>query len=199
MIKLILVRHGKTTCNEKGALSGLTDSVLSETGKLQSQKIADYLKYTNIDKIYTTPFKRTKETIEKLAETKNIKVEESSQLNEINFGDFEGLSFKDIEKNHPEEVQKMIKDGDTYKYPNGESLEDTFVRVKKEIDNIINNNENSTILICSHGGTIRNIISYLLSGDYKYHWNFKIDNGSITEIEINNNFAVINKLNYTKY
>ena len=91
MIKLILVRHGKTTCNEKGALSGLTDSVLSETGKLQSQKIADYLKYTNIDKIYTTPFKRTKETIEKLAETKNIKVEESSQLNEINFGDFEGL------------------------------------------------------------------------------------------------------------
>ena len=65
--------------------------------------------------------------------------------------------------------------------------------------NIINNNENSTILICSHGGTIRNIISYLLSGDYKYHWNFKIDNGSITEIEINNNFAVINKLNYTKY
>ena len=70
---------------------------------------------------------------------------------------------------------------------------------KKEIDNIINNNENSTILICSHGGTIRNIISYLLSGDYKYHWNFKIDNGSITEIETNNNFAVINKLNYTKY
>ena len=53
MIKLILVRHGKTTCNEKGVLSGLTDSVLSETGKLQSQKIADYLKYTNIDKIYT--------------------------------------------------------------------------------------------------------------------------------------------------
>ena len=34
----------------------------------------------------------------------------------------------------------MIKDGDKYKYPNGESLEDTFVRVKKEIDNIINNN-----------------------------------------------------------
>ena len=199
MIKLILVRHGKTTCNEKGALSGLTDSVLSETGTLQREKVADYLKDTNIDKIYTTPFKRTKETIEKLAETKNIKVEESSQLNEINFGDFEGLSFKDIENNHPEEVKKMIKAGYTYKYPNGESLEDTFVRVKKEIDNIINNNENSTILICSHGGTIRNIISYLLSGDYKYHWNFKIDNGSITEIEINNNFAVINKLNYTKY
>ena len=29
-----------------------------------------------------------------------------------------------------------------------------------ELDNIISNNDNRTILICSHGGTIRNIKSY---------------------------------------
>ena len=38
MVKLILVRHGKTLCNEKGALSGLTDSVLSERGMLNSPR-----------------------------------------------------------------------------------------------------------------------------------------------------------------
>ena len=59
--------------------------------------------------------------------------------------------------------------------------------------------KNKSILICSHGGTIRNIISYLLCSDYKYHWNFRVDNGSITEIEVNNNFAVINKMNDTTY
>ena len=149
-----------------------------------------------IDKIYTTPFTRTRETIKRLSEIKNIKIEETNKLNEINFGDFEGLSFKEIDEKYPEEVEKMIKEGFEYKYPNGESLVDTFVRVKEEIDRIVRENDNSTILICSHGGTIRNIISYLLCGDYKYHWNFKIDNGSITEIELNNNFAVINKMNY---
>ena len=196
MVKLILVRHGKTLCNEKGALSGLTDSVLSEVGKLQGEKIANYLRDEEIDKIYTTPFTRTMETIKRLSEIKNIKIEETNKLNEINFGDFEGLSFKEIDEKYPEEVEKMIKEGFEYKYPNGESLVDTFVRVKEEIDRIVRENDNSTILICSHGGTIRNIISYLLCGDYKYHWNFKIDNGSITEIELNNNFAVINKMNY---
>ncbi len=196
MVKLILVRHGKTLCNEKGALSGLTDSVLSEVGKLQGEKIANYLRDEEIDKIYTTPFTRTRETIKRLSEIKNIKIEETNKLNEINFGDFEGLSFKEIDEKYPEEVEKMIKEGFEYKYPNGESLVDTFVRVKEEIDRIVRENDNSTILICSHGGTIRNIISYLLCGDYKYHWNFKIDNGSITEIELNNNFAVINKMNY---
>ncbi|MCC3869137.1 histidine phosphatase family protein [Terrisporobacter mayombei] len=199
MIKLILVRHGITVCNEVGDLSGLTDSILSEKGKLQANKIAEYLKYEVIDKIYTTPFSRTKDTIKKLAEVKNIQAKETCQLNEINFGDFEGLSFKVIEEKYPEEVERMIKEGFEYKYPNGESSKDTFIRVKNEMSKIINSNDNSTVLICSHGGTIRNIISYLLCDDYKYHWNFKIDNGSITEIEVDNNFAVINKLNDTSY
>lgn len=199
MVKLILIRHGTTFCNEGGALSGLTDSILSETGKLQGHKLVNYFKNENIDRIYATPFSRTKETVMELAEIKKIQIEETKQLNEINFGDFEGLSFKEIEKNYPEEVEKMITEGFAYKYPNGESLEETFIRVKKEIKNIINNNENSTVLICSHGGTIRNIISYLLCDDFKYHWNFRIDNGSITEIEVDKGFAIINKLNDTAY
>lgn len=199
MIKLILVRHGTTICNEGGAMSGRTDSILSEKGRLQAEKLSDYLKNKNIDKIYTTPFSRTKETIKKLAEIKNIEIEERSQLNEINFGNFEGLSFKEMNEKYPREVEKMISEGFKYKYPNGESLEETFVRVKDEVKKIISSNDNSTVVICSHGGTIRNIVSYLLSGDYKYHWNFKVDNGSITEIEVDNNFAIINKLNDTTY
>ena len=93
----------------------------------------------------------------------------------------------------------MIKEGFEYKYPNGESLIDTFYRAKNQIEIILEQNKNKSILICSHGGTIRNIISYLLCNDYKYHWNFRVDNGSITEIEVNNNFAVINKMNDTTY
>ena len=199
MIKLILVRHGRTNCNESGVLSGLTDSILSEKGKEQSIKLVQYLKNENINRIYTTPFSRTRETVKKLAEIKNIKIEEKSQFNEINFGDFEGLSFKEIEKKYPEEIEKMMNEGFEYKYPNGESLIDSFNRVKNEVDRIINDDKNLTVLICSHGGTIRNIISYLLCGNYKYHWNFRIDNCSITEIEVDNNFAVINKLNDKTY
>lgn len=199
MIRLILVRHGVTVCNENKLMSGFTDSKLSEKGKLQSNKLAKYLKDEKIDKIYITPFSRTRETIKKLAESNNIKIEETSKLNEINFGDFESLSFNEIENIYPEEVDKMINKGFKYKYPNGESLEETFFRIRDEMKKIINDNDNSTILICSHGGTIRNIISYLLCDDYKYHWNFKIDNASITDIEIENNFAVIKKINDTTY
>ena len=199
MIRLILVRHAITTCNEGGNLSGQIDSTLSEKGKLQVKQLTCYLKDENIDEIYTTPFSRTKDTMEKLAQIKSIEINETDKFNEIDFGEFDGLNFDIIKRDYPEEFEKMIKEGSEYTYPKGESLIDTFDRVSKELENILKDKDNKTILICSHGGTIRNILSYLISKDYKYHWNFKIDNASVSVVEVENDFAVINKLNDTSF
>ena len=199
MIRLILVRHAITTCNEGGSLSGQIDSTLSKKGKLQVEQLTCYLKDENIDEIYTTHFSRTKDTMEKLAQIKSIEINETDKFNEIDFGEFDGLNFDIIKRDYPEEFEKMIKEGSEYTYPKGESLIDTFDRVSKELENILKDKDNKTILICSHGGTIRNILSYLISKDYKYHWNFKIDNASVSVVEVENDFAVINKLNDTSF
>lgn len=199
MVKLILVRHALTVDNQKSRLSGHIDSSISEEGKEQIDKITNYLKDFDIDKIYTTTSSRTKDTVKKLSELKSIEIIEKESLKEISFGDFEGLTFDEIKDKYPKEFQGMIQKGYEYKYPNGESLIDSYNRVCIELDNIISNNDNRTILICSHGGTIRNIITYLISNSYKYHWNFKIDNGSVTILEIQDGFTVITAMNNTSF
>ena len=199
MVKLILVRHALTVDNQKSRLSGHIDSSISEEGKEQIDKLTNYLKDFDIDKIYTTTSSRTKSTVKKLSELKSIEIIEKESLKEISFGDFEGLTFDEIKDKYPKEFQDMIEKGYEYKYPNGESLIDSYNRVCIELDNIISNNDNRTILICSHGGTIRNIITYLISNSYKYHWNFKIDNGSVTILEIQNGFTVITAMNNTSF
>ena len=197
MVKLILVRHALTVDNQKSRLSGHIDSSISEEGKEQIDKITNYLKDFDIDKIYTTTSSRTKDTVKKLSELKFIEIIEKESLKEISFGDFEGLTFDEIKDKYPKEFQDMIEKGYEYKYPNGESLIDSYNRVCIELDNIISNNDDRTILICSHGGTIRNIITYLISNSYKYHWNFKIDNGSVTILEVQDGFTVITAMNNT--
>ena len=199
MVKLILVRHALTVDNQKSRLSGHIDSSISEEGKEQIDKITNYLKDFDIDKIYTTTSSRTKDTVKKLSELKSIEFIEKESLKEISFGDFEGLTFDEIKDKYPKEFQDMIEKGYEYKYPNGESLIDSYNRVCIELDNIISNNDNRTILICSHGGTIRNIITYLISNSYKYHWNFKIDNGSVTILEVQDGFTVITAMNNTSF
>lgn len=200
MKKLILVRHVLTEDNKLAKLSGHIDSKVSEEGKLQIKKITDFLEHEKIDRIYTTTSSRTKETVKYLAEINSIEVQESEDLKEISFGDFEGKDFKDIQKNYPDEFNKMIEEGYEYTYPNGESLIDCFERVSKEIQCILDDaDENETILVCSHAGTIRNVLTYLISNTFEYHWNFKIDNASVSVVEIDNGFAVINKLNDTSF
>ena len=192
MVKLILVRHALTVDNQKSRLSGHIDSSISEEGKEQIDKITNYLKDFDIDKIYTTTSSRTKDTVKKLSELKSIEIIEKESLKEISFGDFEGLTFDEIKDKYPKEFQDMIEKGYEYKYPNGESLIDSYNRVCIELDNIISNND-------YHGGTIRNIITYLISNSYKYHWNFKIDNGSVTILEVQDGFTVITAMNNTSF
>ncbi len=199
MTKLILVRHALTVDNQNNRLSGHIDSVVSEIGKKQIDRLTSYLEKIDIDKIYTTTSSRTKDTIKKIAKLKKIDIIEKETLKEISFGDFEGITFDEIRSNYPEQFQDMIDKGYEYKYPNGESLIDSYNRVANEISEIIFDNKDKTILICSHGGTIRNIITYLISNSYEYHWNFKIDNASITILEVENGFTVIDTMNNTNF
>ena len=111
MVKLILVRHALTVDNQKSRLSGHIDSSISEEGKEQIDKITNYLKDFDIDKIYTTTSSRTKDTVKKLSELKSIEIIEKESLKEISFGDFEGLTFDEIKDKYPKEFQDMIEKG----------------------------------------------------------------------------------------
>lgn len=202
MIKLILVRHAVTSANEKGRLSGFADSTLSQLGEEQVYKLADYLKDIPIDKIYTSSSIRTQKTIDLISKSKGIDIEIIENLNELNFGDFDGYTFKEIEQKFPNEYLDLLNDGDNYRFPNGESLIESYNRVSKEIEFILKDTNSKgieNILVCSHAGSIRNIVSYLISRDYKNHWNYKIDNSSVSIVEVDNGFPVLTMLNNTEF
>ncbi|MCL5432941.1 MAG: histidine phosphatase family protein, partial [Patescibacteria group bacterium] len=63
MGNLILVRHGESEWNAKGLWTGLTDISLSENGRMEAKRCADLLKNNKIDKAYTSPLSRSKETL----------------------------------------------------------------------------------------------------------------------------------------
>lgn len=199
MVKFIFLRHGITVDNESMRLSGFIDSKLSEIGKKQVCKTMDRLKEEKIDHIYCSPLSRAVDTIKDLANDKKIGIKICENFREMNFGDFEGFTFKEIKDGYENEFNKLKDDTFKYKFPNGETMIEFHNRIASELDNIIKKHEDSTILVSTHSGVIRSCISHLLSNDHIYHWNFKIDNCSITIVEIVDNFAVIHTLNNTEH
>lgn len=77
--KLILIRHA-----EKNDSS--TDPELSEKGKLRAQKLSDLFVDVKIDKLYSTPYNRTKQTLAIVATEKDLKIE-TYNPSDISFSD----------------------------------------------------------------------------------------------------------------
>ncbi|NLM05193.1 MAG: histidine phosphatase family protein [Clostridiales bacterium] len=195
MIRLYLVRHGQTVDNHSERLSGWSDTKLSDLGKKQVKNVGEAFKKIDLDYIYTSDLRRAKDTALAIYEGRDIPFIELKSLREIHFGDLEGHTLDELRENYPQIYAGLEKDNEKTKFPNGESLEDMHNRVSKVVDEILEEHNGKNILLVAHSGVIRSIIAHLITGDIRHHWNFKIDNCSISIIECENGFNVLDGLN----
>ena len=200
MKRLVLIRHASTVANENGLLCGSMETDISEKGRLEidclKERIERLKKEENwkLSKVYVSESKRTEETVKDIENLEIIKIKD---LGEIDFGDFEGKTFEWIRNEYPKEYDKLCSEGFDYRYLNGENAIEAYEKNKRAVEYILKDMEDdSTAIICAHGGSIRNILSYMLCGKLENHWNFKIENAKITVLEYDYGFSVLTKLNY---
>jgi len=84
------IRHGETEWNRQGTYMGKTDIALNTMGREQARQAAQLLKDEPITHIVTSPLLRAQETAEILAETLQAPVSIIEELQEVQFGVFEG-------------------------------------------------------------------------------------------------------------
>lgn len=152
---IFLTRHGETEWNALGRFQGCQDTILSEEGILQ----AKYLKTRfngKFDYIYTSPLKRAVQTAEIITEGCNTIPLVEANLREINFGEWEGLTIKEIEDNYPEKFVEWKNDELIAPMCGGDlSVLKASIRAKRAILEIAKKHQGSKIIIVAHGGIIK--------------------------------------------
>ncbi len=198
MTEILFIRHGETNCNKKSLYYGYLNPGLNETGIQQLKNTKKKLKNLNekIDIVFSSDLRRCRESLELLEIDKNIKQNFSKELRELNFGNIEGKTYKEIEKNFPHYIEEMKNNWRYFKSEGGESLNDLQQRVSKKLNKIKTQNQNKKILIVAHAGVIQSLISYYLFNNLDGYWQFKLDNGSITKMTImDDGFIYFNYIN----
>jgi probable phosphoglycerate mutase len=145
-MKSFLIRHGQTKWKKIGFLS-YTDLKLTNKGIFQTKKIALKLKKEKIDKIYSSPLKRCKQTAEIIGKYLGLKVYIAPQLKEVNFGIFEGLSLREAEKKYPELFWARQKDKWNFRIPHGESYKDAAERILKFLKKLLGKKHKNIVLV----------------------------------------------------
>ena len=204
MKTLYIVRHGETEWNKIGRYQGITNVPLNENGIAQAKACGNALKDVHFDRILSSDLSRALVTAETIRGNRQLEIKTDERLREINFGDWEKLLFTEIEERWPGLIDQMYRRPDIVKVPNGESFQEVQDRAWSAVSDFLNeNNEDETILITCHGGTIRTILCKLLDISISHCWNFSQGNTAINRVFYNgmgeSDHSVLNLLNDTAH
>lgn len=198
--KVFLVRHGETEWNKLGKFQGCQDIDLSDEGIVQAQYLSKKFS-DNFDYIYTSPLKRALQTAKVIANSKEIKPTIINELREINFGEWEGLTLKEILDNFPKEFNNWRNDKVEAPMCGGDlSLKNACKRAKTAITEIVAKHRGKKILIVAHGGIIKAGLLGLFELDMTMYHKINLGNTAICEIDfdIELNPAIV-KINDTSH
>ncbi|PKN68907.1 MAG: histidine phosphatase family protein [Deltaproteobacteria bacterium HGW-Deltaproteobacteria-12] len=199
-MQLILIRHGETIWNKEGRVQGTSDIELSAAGLDQARKLALSLKGCSIDAIHASPLKRAFQTAEIINTFHQKDIEVHSELTEMDQGDFEGLTFKELMAREKDFLRRWTTDPVSVKMPQGESLAELQERAWQPIQKIIAGEKNA--LVVSHNFTIAVILCRLRKISLAEFRNTCVDNASKTLISIRSGEAhleLINDVSHLNY
>ncbi len=163
-----LIRHGEPTAEIQGRCYGALDVSLSPNGEKQMERVGQHLAIESLTAIYTSPRRRASESARIVASFHACGYEENVGLRELNFGDFEGMTYDEIAAQYPELYRRWMDAPTEVQFPNGECFTEMRVRVLQAFETILRLQEGKTIAIVSHGGAIRILIAWALQIPDRY-------------------------------
>lgn len=169
-------------------------------GNIQAQYL--YKRFNNnYDYIFTSPLKRASQTAEVIASNKQIKPILINELREINFGEWEGLTLKEISANFPKEFYNWRNDKLGAPMWGGDlSLKNACVRAKESIIKIADTHKEKKIIIVAHGGIIKAGLIGIFQWDITMYHKINLGNTAICELNFDHSLnPTLVKLNDTSH
>jgi phosphoserine phosphatase len=182
--ELYIIRHGQTEFNRLRMVQGRgMDTDLNETGLAQAT--AFFQKYRNegFDFVYSSRLKRSKQTIAPFVTELGLPTQALWELDEFNWGVFEGSSFDDFLEDY-EALVAAWRSGDERAAPLlGDAPANVAVRQRRAIA-AIQQNPAKKILICMHGRAMRLFLCLLLDRPFSEMDRFEHENLSLYKVQL---------------
>lgn len=152
MVRLYLVRHGKTYFEPHGRMKGQLDVPLNRRGRRQARAVAEYFRGGRIDALYASDLHRTREGADHIAEATGCPVTVSPLISERNWGLWQGLTSAEIAQE-----RRAGRAGPDGYGPLGEPATDFEARSELFMQ-LVARRAGQTVVAVTHGGILKNVI-----------------------------------------
>ncbi len=154
--RIIAVRHGETDWNASARIQGLRDIPLNDRGQWQAGRAAQVLAQAgeSVAAIYSSDLARAYETARRIGRALDLDVATDERLRERGFGDFEGRTFVDLEREFPLDTARWRARDPDWAAPGGETLLALGERVQTATNALARRHPGEQIVLVAHGGVL---------------------------------------------
>lgn len=193
---IFLLRHGCVDITPEAFFVGQTDLPLNMSGRKQAENWRNIFEGLVFEDIISSDLSRAGETARIIATGHKNEIRILPELKEICLGEWERISVTEIKERYPGEYEARGENIDTFRPPEGENFVDLQNRVLKVFIPVLENHRGH-VLIISHAGVNRVIISYLLDIPVRNIFKFAQDYGALNIITGNSKKYCVRALNLT--
>lgn len=196
MTTIYLIRHAQAQGNLSGTVQGSSDLPLTELGQRQLEYLARRCRTLPLQKIYVSPLRRAYDTALAVNRHLNVPMEVEPALAEMHFGDWEGVTFEEMERRWPEERRIWREEPWRFAAPNGETMEQVYARASAVLKRAAAENRGGCAALVCHGCVMRNLYAFVRGGLEHYgDWKDWMNNVSLSRVEEENGRFVLRSKN----
>ncbi|WP_174240943.1 histidine phosphatase family protein [Granulicella sp. S190] len=159
MSEILFLRHAET--DMAGTFCGHSDPEVNARGLEQIIELVDRFRGDNISTIYTSDLRRAHTTAEAIAKSCGIQCQIRPALREIYFGEWEGLTWVEIEQKDKAYARRWLEEYPRLPAPGGETFQDFERRVLSEVELLSAKVQGQRMAVVTHAGVLRTVLCSL--------------------------------------
>lgn len=168
--RVVLWRHGETEWNATGRYQGQADVALNDRGLAQARAAAPRLAALAPQRIVASDLVRARSTAAELGALTGVGVEVEPRLQEINVGDWAGLTNEQVFAANPDFAEALYAGRDARRSASGETGAEAGSRVAEALLDIAEGTPDGQVVVCvGHGFALRVATVFLLGLDYAHN------------------------------
>ena len=184
MATVILVRHGRSTANAAGILTGRTAGVdLDDVGRSQAERAAERLAAVPLVAVISSPLARCRQTARTIAEPHALQPRLDAGIVECDYGEWQGRPLRELAK-EPLWSTVQSRPSDAV-FPGGESMsamQERSVAAIRRHDAALEaeHGDGAVWVAVSHGDIIKSVLADALGMNLDLFQRITVNPGSIS-------------------
>ena len=198
MLTIHFAPVGATDFSPNGELLGINNPVLNSEGVSHADAVANLLKNTVLEAVFSGPLKRQLVTARRVAKPHSLPIRTEKNLMDVNYGSWSGRTWVEIRAEETNLIMKLEKSPHRFRFPSGEKTKKSWKRLQNFTQYLLGNFGVGHVVVVADDFVIMMLVSLITGVDFIGLEPWKPSNGGMSVIDCDQGKCQLSVLRGTK-